>query len=240
MEQKKITRHNTLYSILYYLTLKNDLKALALRSFFFTTLTISLKEMHHKIINLFDQYGERKYLVAEERNRFIAQVEQAECETRIFCLLLHYTGIRISEGINLLISQIDYENKVVIIESLKKSKRGVYRTIPLPSTFLDELNLMYDIKKRQRIKGEQKKRVWKWTRNTAYLKVKKVMKEANIFGTKATPKGLRHGFAIHCLEKKIPLNMISKWMGHSSIEVTAIYQNALGEEERRIASRLWK
>lgn len=54
------------------------------------------------------------------------------------------------------------------------------------------------------------------------------------------PKGLRHGFAIHCLEKKIPLNLVSKWMGHSSLEVTAIYANALGEEERVIASRLWE
>ena len=66
------------------------------------------------------------------------------------------------------------------------------------------------------------------------------MKKANVEGVQATPKGLRHGFAIHCLEKQVPLNILSKWMGHSSLEVTAIYANALGEEERIIAARIWE
>jgi hypothetical protein len=39
--------------------------------------------------------------------------------------------------------------------------------------------------------------------------------------------------------KSIPLNMLSKWMGHASLEVTAIYANALGEEQRNIAARMW-
>ena len=66
------------------------------------------------------------------------------------------------------------------------------------------------------------------------------MKEAEIYGTKATPKGIRHGFAIYCLEEQIPINLISKWMGHSSLEVTETYKKALRKEERIIASRLWK
>jgi integrase/recombinase XerD len=28
-------------------------------------------------------------------------------------------------------------------------------------------------------------------------------------------------------------------MGHASLEVTAIYANALGEEQRSIAARMW-
>jgi hypothetical protein len=28
-------------------------------------------------------------------------------------------------------------------------------------------------------------------------------------------------------------------MGHASLEVTAIYANALGEEQRNIAARMW-
>ncbi|MCG6863173.1 MAG: hypothetical protein LJE70_18175 [Chromatiaceae bacterium] len=30
--------------------------------------------------------------------------------------------------------------------------------------------------------------------------------------------------------------MLSKWMGHASLEVTAIYANALGEEQRSTLS----
>ena len=127
-----------------------------------------------------------------------------------------------------------------IRDSLKKRKKGIYRQIPLPLNFLDELNWIHKVKKRQRLKGERKRKVWNWARNTAYLRVKGVMKKANVEGVQATPKGLRHGFAIHCLEKQVPLNILSKWMGHSSLEVTAIYANALGEEERIIAARIWE
>ena len=38
----------------------------------------------------------------------------------------------------------------------------------------------------------------------------------------------------------VPLNMLSKWMGHSTLEVTAIYANATGAEEQGIAARMWR
>jgi integrase len=44
---------------------------------------------------------------------------------------------------------------------------------------------------------------------------------------------------VHAISKNIPLNMLSKWMGHASLEVTAIYANALGEEQHNIAARMW-
>jgi len=53
------------------------------------------------------------------------------------------------------------------------------------------------------------------------------------------PKGLRHGYGVHAIGSGVPLNMLSKWMGHASLEVTAIYANALGEEQHNIAARMW-
>ena len=53
------------------------------------------------------------------------------------------------------------------------------------------------------------------------------------------PKGLRHGYGVHAISRGVQLNMLSKWMGHASLEVTAIYANALGEEQRSIAARMW-
>ena len=52
------------------------------------------------------------------------------------------------------------------------------------------------------------------------------------------PKGLRHEYALHALSKNVPLNMVSKWMGHSKMEPTAIYANAVGEEQQSIAARM--
>jgi integrase len=53
------------------------------------------------------------------------------------------------------------------------------------------------------------------------------------------PKGFRHGYGVNAVLKGVPLNMVSKWMGHSSLEVTAVYANALGEEQRELANRMW-
>ncbi len=33
--------------------------------------------------------------------------------------------------------------------------------------------------------------------------------------------------------------MLCKWMGHASTEMTAIYANAVGDEEQSIAARMW-
>lgn len=82
--------------------------------------------------------------------------------------------------------------------------------------------------------------LWSWSRAAAYRRVKHVMLEAGIHGVHASPKGLRHGFGVACVERNIPLNMIQKWLGHAQLATTAIYLNAVGEEERRLAARLWK
>ena len=58
-------------------------------------------------------------------------------------------------------------------------------------------------------------------------------------GPHRCPKGLRYGYAIHALSKNVLLNMVSKWMGHLQMETTAIYANAVGEEQQSIAARLW-
>jgi integrase/recombinase XerD len=33
--------------------------------------------------------------------------------------------------------------------------------------------------------------------------------------------------------------MLSKWMGHSILEITAIYANAVGAEQHAMAARMW-
>lgn len=66
------------------------------------------------------------------------------------------------------------------------------------------------------------------------------MELAGVKGLHSTAKGLRHGFGVACVQKKIPLNMVQKWLGHADIKTTAIYADAVGEEERDIARRLWE
>ena len=191
-------------------------------------------------IELFDSAGKRKYLTAEEREKFEEAAKEAEREVRTFCLILKNTGCRISEALNLKVRNIDFEAKAVVFETLKRRKKKVFRQVPLSEAFLDELNLVHGLKARQVQKKNTEELIWSMSRATASRRVDEVMQAAKISGIQACPKGLRHAFAIASLEKQIPLNLISKWLGHSSVITTAIYANALGEEERNIAARLWK
>jgi integrase/recombinase XerD len=75
---------------------------------------------------------------------------------------------------------------------------------------------------------------------TAWRQVTTVMVATDIpDGPHRSPKCLRHGFGVYAILSGVPLNMLSKWMGHATLEVTAIYANALGTEEQGLAARMW-
>ena len=75
---------------------------------------------------------------------------------------------------------------------------------------------------------------------TAWRKMAALINPAGIpDGPHASPKGLRHGFGVKAVSKGITLNMVQKRLGHSQLTTTAIYANAVGEEEQSIASRMW-
>ena len=67
-----------------------------------------------------------------------------------------------------------------------------------------------------------------------------VMAVALVDGPRATPKGLRHAFAVAALQAGVPINLVRKWLGHARLSTTEIYANAVGDEEREIASRFWR
>ena len=58
---------------------------------------------------------------------------------------------------------------------------------------------------------------------SAWRQVKAVMATAGIpAGPHRTPKGLRYGFGVHTISSGVPLNMLSKWMGHATLEITTM------------------
>src|SRR5450432_2747651 len=101
-------------------------------------------------LNLYDRQGQRKYLTAGERDAFLKAAEDATREVRTFCGTLLYTGCRISEALALTADRVDMKDRRIVLESLKKRKRGVFRPVPVPPAFLDTLDLVHNIKAAQR------------------------------------------------------------------------------------------
>lgn len=184
---------------------------------------------------LFDQQGRRKYLTPAERRAFIGASKKASPTTGTFCLTLVYTGARISEVLALTPQRFDVSAGVVILESLKKRRRGIFRALPVPDDLLVRLEEVH------RISAQGSDRLWPWGRTTAWSRVKQIMRETQLPLGSSMPKALRHGFGVAGItEGRVPLNMMQKWLGHSRIATTAIYADAVGAEEREIARRMWQ
>jgi integrase/recombinase XerD len=182
---------------------------------------------------IFDGHGRRKYLTPAERRRFIKACEMLPLAQQTFCLILAYTGCRPSEALELQKGRVDEEMRAVVIRSLKKRQdRAIYRAIPLPDEVLAKLRThSADL--------DPGDRLWPWCRTTAWSVVKSVMSVLGLSGVHACPKGLRHSFGVAAIQAGVSLNLVQRWLGHESIETTAIYTNVVGNEERAIATRLW-
>jgi integrase/recombinase XerD len=191
-------------------------------------------------MRLFDGEGRRLYFTEDERRAFVTAAAKAPREVRSFCGVLHATGCRISEALALTPQQIDLSGRVIVFESLKKRRNGVYRAVPVPPELLDMLDLVHSLREAQKGKDTGKALLWPWSRMTAFRRVQEVILAAGIAkGPHACPKGLRHGFGVQAVSKGIALNMVQKWLGHAQLTTTAIYANAVGEEEQAIAARMW-
>src|SRR3954470_18965019 len=161
---------------------------------------------------LFDAEGHRLYLTEDERRAFIAAAAKAPREVRTFCGVLHATGCRISEALALTVERIDLSGRVVVFESLKKRRKGVYRAVPVPPDLLAALDLVHGILEAQR-RGQTKALLWPWSRMTTFRRVQGVMAVAGILdGPHTCPKSLRHGFGVQAVSRGIALNMVQKWL----------------------------
>ena len=181
---------------------------------------------------LFSAHGSRKYLCASELARFLAESREADIETSAFCSLLAHTGCRISEALALTPARLDAETGRVVFRTLKRRQQS-FRDVPVPPELMRALL-------RLAASRQSDTPLWPWCRQTAWRRIKQVMDAAGIAGAHAMPKGLRHGFGVANAEHKVPMATTQKWLGHSNLETTAIYQQAIGAEERAFAARLWR
>ncbi|NOR25607.1 MAG: tyrosine-type recombinase/integrase, partial [Desulforhopalus sp.] len=190
-------------------------------------------------MRLFSPDGERLYLTAQERKRFLAALDEEERENRIFCQILHYTGCRPSEALELTPRRILIDSKDIVFRSLKtrktdgkgRVKQPEFRTVPVPANLINIFDLVFDIRRLLRRQEGLKKPFWTMSRPTAYRLVQRVMDRAKIKGKQATGKGLRHGFGIALLSgpKPLPIHILAQLMGHSSSKTTEIYLQVVSE-----------
>jgi len=182
---------------------------------------------------LFDKHGQRKYLNAAERTQFLhASQRLVKPADRLLCQVLLYTGCRISEALRLTAKDIDVADNSVVFFTLKQRGATVFRSVPVPPPLINDFRPLIET-------GMPDDLIWPFGRTTGWKRIKACMAEAGIEGAKATARGLRHAFAIGCVQGNVPLTVVQKWLGHRRLETTAIYLEFAGEDRHELAKRSW-
>ena len=97
-------------------------------------------------MQLYDAEGCCLYLTGDERRAFIAAAATAPRAVRTLCGVLHATGCRISEALGLTAERIDLSGRVIVFESLKKRRTGIFLAVPVPPELLGALDLVHGIR----------------------------------------------------------------------------------------------
>ena len=133
--------------------------------------------------------------------------------------MLYATGMRVSELINLKITDIDH-NRLVVKVMGKGSKE---RLIPYGEVASDYLNAY--LKNRKEINSNEiflSNRGKKITRSAFWNRIKLYLKKENLKES-ISPHTLRHAFATHLLNRGADLRSVQILLGHSDLSTTQIY-----------------
>lgn len=197
-----------------------------------------MSEFDDQNLSLYSGTGERKYINQAERQRVLGVMEKLKRDRALFSLLLLWTGARVSEVLALRANSFQIERNIVALRTLKRRRLHV-REVPIRPGLMTALDAHFSLRVLQADPETANRRLWPWSRVTAWRFVKGAMLEAGIVGRPACPRGLRHGFGVGTLQANVPMNLVQRWMGHSRISTTAIYADASGDEETAFAQRFW-
>jgi integrase/recombinase XerD len=226
-----------------------------------TTFARYLSQTGHYIIDAsprraISQVAERAILSQEEIKQlyeasFHPRRENSQAmgqRDRAILAIFYGCGLRKSEGVNLNISDIDLNKKLVFISKAKGNKQ---RYVPIANRHTDDIRAyieegrywflenhiqsgVYKHTSKQTTKkkhtdneafflNQRGKRMQRFEGNFTYLREK-----ANITNPFST-HNLRHSIATHLLQSGMPIEEIAKFLGHSSLESTQIYTHIVNQ-----------
>ncbi len=152
----------------------------------------------------------------DEVLRLIAVISDQRARTAVE--LLYSTGVRITEALNLCLSDIDSKRMLITV---RYGKGGKSREVPLSKKLLERLREYYTKYKPKNYIFETctgkklcESVIQDWCREGC--------RRARI-RTRITPHVLRHSIATHLLESGTDIRVIQVLLGHSSINTTLIY-----------------
>ena len=148
--------------------------------------------------------------------------------------VMYATGIRVSELIDLDISDVNLDQGVIKCSSAKKS-----RIIPLYPAALRAISVyIRDIRDSMLLTPDEQALFVnvngiRMSRQGFWKILKHYQASANI-DKEITPHTLRHSFAVHLLENGADLNSLQELMGHADISSTQLYTQMINQKLKSV------
>ena len=155
-------------------------------------------------------------LSSDEIKRLLENTKNIKHKTLLS--LIYSAGLRISEAINLKISDIDSKRMLIHVKNAKGKKDRYTLLSEKVLVLLREYYKIYT-PKNYLFEGQSSEQ---YSDRSAQIVLKKAAERANIIKP-ITLHSLRHSFATHLLENGTDIRYIQNLLGHSSPKTTMIY-----------------
>ena len=165
-----------------------------------------------------------RLLSSPNSNRIIERRDKAMIE------ILYATGMRISELVNLKLTDVDFNRSVLKVFG-KGSKE---RLVPYGEKAAEALDIYLRDRKRSDSKNVfLSNRGSQITRGAFWQRIKIYIKRENLKSS-ISPHTLRHAFATHLLNNGADLRVVQLLLGHASLNTTQIYTEVANERLKSI------
>ena len=158
---------------------------------------------------------------------------------RLFLTILYACGLRLQEGLQLHVGDMDGERHLLHVRHGKGNKD---RLVPLPERCLVLLRLYWSTHRHPTwlFPGPQRQATLAATPMDAsgVQKAFRAAWQASGVQKPATVHTLRHSYATHLLEAGVNLRVIQAYLGHASPATTAIYTHLTRQAEDRVVEAI--
>ena len=173
-----------------------------------------------------------EYLEAREVQAIIAAAPNPRA--RLLMLLQWRSGLRVSEALALEPANLSIDSDQPTIR-VRQGKGGRSRIVPVHPESLNALAAVLQFSQIGR------GRIIPTSRSTAWRCVKTAVGRAVALGGLSAGRRVgthtfRHSYARHLLLHGVPINYLSKWLGHRSIQTTLVYLELVPNPVGRLAS----
>lgn len=238
----------TLEQYVKYLTAHGKSQATVTRNIaslksFYTYLLVSGFVTSNPAKSITPVKAERKLpqiLTSKEVDLFLEQPDCSDAKgyrDKAMLELLYATGIRVSELINLDLSNLNLFASVIRCES-----RGKERLIPLYPSAVRALAEYVEKVRPQMIEQPDEQALFvnlngRRMSRQGFWKIIKYYQEKAGIKKEITPHTLRHSFAAHLLENGADLRSIQEMLGHADISSTQIYTQVVGQKLKDVYAK---